>query len=353
MVLRFFTLAAVVAAFASVGAGVASAAVPGMPVQVFATAGDGQVTVAWVAPASNGGFPITKYTVSSSVFNGPTCVWSSGPLRCTFTGLLNGRSYYFKVAATNRSGTGPLSNPSNVVTPIGAPPPPTAVSATAGDQQATVSCGPPLTDGGATIRSYTATASPGGVHASAPSCPITITGLSDGTTYTFTVTATNSLGTSSASSPSSSVMLVDKQAPTAPSDLTGAISNGALALTWHASTDNVGVSRYEVYLNGKPVLAVAGDATRANLRAFEPHGNSVYHVSAFDAAGNQSGSSTSLTARPTPYPKNAPKNAPRWAWQLLAWQQNHKGKRPETPKPVPTWYAAWRHWRQAPFELAS
>ena len=52
---------------------------PSMPTQVFATAGDGQVTVAWVASASNGGFPITQYTVSTSVFNGPTCTWSSGP----------------------------------------------------------------------------------------------------------------------------------------------------------------------------------------------------------------------------------------------------------------------------------
>lgn len=346
-------LAAAVAAFASFGAGVALAAPPGMPTQVFARAGDGQATVNWVAPASNGGFPITRYTVSTSVFNGPTCVWSSGPLTCTFTGLLNGRSYYFKVAATNASGTGPLSNPSNVVTPVGEPPPPTAVSATAGDQQATVSCGPPLTDGGATITSYTATASPGGAHASAPSCPITITGLAVGTTYTFTVTASNSFGTSSASSPSNSVTLVDNQPPTAPSGLAGRIANGALTLTWRASTDNVGVARYEVRLNGKPVLTVAGTTTSATVRAFARRGDSVYTVSAFDAAGNQSGASASLTARPAAYPRNAPKSPPRWAWQLLAWQQGHKGKRPVTPKPLPAWYAAWKRWRQAPFRVAS
>src|SRR5581483_4942372 len=140
---------------------------------------------------------------------------------------------------------------------------------TAGDQQATVSCTAPATNGGAAITSYTATASPGGAHASATTCPITVTGLTDGTTYTFTVTATSSLGTSSPSSPSNSVKPVDTQPPTAPSGLHGVISHGALTLLWQASTDNVGVVRYEVALNGQPILSVAGNATAATFHAFE------------------------------------------------------------------------------------
>jgi hypothetical protein len=353
VLLRIVALAAVIGAFTVFGTGIASAAVPGTPIYAHATAGDGQVTVTWTAPASNGGSTITKYVVYSSADNAPTCNWTSGPLKCTDTGLINGESYYFRVAAFNGSGRGPLSSPSNVVTPIGGPPPPTTVSATAGDQQATVSCSPPVSNGGATVTSYTATASPGGAHASAASCPITVTGLSDGTTYTFTVTATSSLGTGGSSSPSNSVTPVDKQPPSAPSGLAGAISHGTLTLSWHASTDNVGVSRYQVNLNGKPVLSVAGDTTRAAFRAFEPHGNSVYTVLAFDAAGNPSGTSGSVAARPTPYPKSAPKNVPAWTWKLLAWQTHHKGTRPNTPKHVPAWYAAWKHWRQVPFQLAS
>jgi hypothetical protein len=148
--------------------------------------------------------------------------------------------------------------------------------------------------------------------------------------------------------------VLDKQPPSAPSGLVGAISNGALTLSWHASTDNVGVSRYEVFLDGKAVVGVAADTTRATLRAFEAHGSSVYTVSAFDAAGNQSSPSGSVTARPRPYPKSAPKNVPRWTWQLLAWQLHHKGARPKAaPKHVPAWYAAWKRWRQAPFQLVS
>jgi hypothetical protein len=57
---------------------------------------------------------------------------------------------------------------------------PRSVSAVAGNGQATVSFLPPLSDGGATISSYTVTASPGGAHASGSGSPIAVTGLTNG-----------------------------------------------------------------------------------------------------------------------------------------------------------------------------
>lgn len=72
-----------------------------------------------------------------------------------------------------------------------------------GDAQATVYFSPPSSSGGATIIDYTVTASPGGATATGNGSPITVMGLSNGVTYTFTVTARTSAGTGAASSASS------------------------------------------------------------------------------------------------------------------------------------------------------
>uniref|UniRef100_UPI0040483446 Lcl domain-containing protein n=1 Tax=Algoriphagus sp. TaxID=1872435 RepID=UPI0040483446 len=85
---------------------------------------------------------------------------------------------------------------------------PTIGTATAGNGQASVPFTAPASDGGSAITSYTATSNPGnitGTISQAGSGTITVTGLNNGTAYTFTVTATNSVGTSAASAASNSV----------------------------------------------------------------------------------------------------------------------------------------------------
>jgi hypothetical protein len=75
------------------------------------------------------------------------------------------------------------------------PGPPTNVIATAGNGEATVSFKPPKSDGGSPIICYTVTSHPGNITASGKQSPITIKGLTNGITYSFTVTASNSVGT--------------------------------------------------------------------------------------------------------------------------------------------------------------
>jgi len=94
-----------------------------------------------------------------------------------------------------------LLNPVSSVAP-GAP---TAVSAIAGNTQATVSFTAPTSNGGSDITSYSVTSSPGSKTGTGKASPIIVAGLTNGTSYTFTVTATNSAGTSTTSTASTTV----------------------------------------------------------------------------------------------------------------------------------------------------
>ncbi len=85
------------------------------------------------------------------------------------------------------------------------PDPPRNVTATAGNGEATVSFNPPKIDGGSPIIRYNVTSRPGKIKASGKQSPITVKGLTNGRSYTFTVSASNSVGTGIASEACSSV----------------------------------------------------------------------------------------------------------------------------------------------------
>src|SRR6185437_14792816 len=161
----------------------------------------GQATVSWTA-GDDGGSAITGYTVTTSPGGATTSASGTSVL---VTGLTDGTAYTFTITATNGIGTSSASDRSSPVTPTApatAPDAPTGVGAVAGDGQATVSWTAPAANG-SPITGYTVTTSPGDTTTPASGTSVLVTGLTDGTAYTFTVTATNGIGTSSASDPSS------------------------------------------------------------------------------------------------------------------------------------------------------
>ena len=178
---------------------------PRAPTAVGATGGqNAQAPVSWTAPVWNGGATVTSYTVTASP-GGQTCTTTAPATTCTVTGLTNGTAYTFTVRATNSVGAGPASAASAAVTPYTVPGAPTSVAAAAGDASAAVSWTSPASNGGNAITSYTATAVPSDGTLSTQTCsaassPCTVTGLTNGITYTVTVTATNAAGAGSASS---------------------------------------------------------------------------------------------------------------------------------------------------------
>jgi hypothetical protein len=163
---------------------------------------NGAATVTFTAPSFNGKLPITSYTVTSSP-GGFTASGASSPL--TVTGLQSSTSYTFTVTATNAIGTSSASVASNSITATTVPQAPTIGTAADGGTgtSATVTYTAGAT-GGKAVSAYTATSSPGSLTGTGAS-PITVSGLTTGTSYTFTVTATNANGTSTASSASNSV----------------------------------------------------------------------------------------------------------------------------------------------------
>jgi hypothetical protein len=175
------------------------------------------VTVTWTDPSSVGS-PISQYTITPS----PACPGCTGLVvpgatatSTTISGLTVGGSYSFTVSATNGLGVGPASMPSNTVVVPTSPGPPLAVSGTSfANTQSVVSWSAPASTGGLPITGYAVTSSPGNktcTTAGIPSC--TVNGLTNGTAYTFKVTATNAIGTGPASAPSG---------PATPSTLPGA-----------------------------------------------------------------------------------------------------------------------------------
>jgi hypothetical protein len=181
-------------------------------------------TVNFTPPTNFGaGTAIASYSVVAFPGGKRATVSGAAARSVTLSSLTSGTEYTFEVNAINNEGSAITSPPSArsasvtccevSTTAPGAPTIGTAVALS--PTSASISFTAPTSNGGATITSYTATSIPGsltGTVNQSGSGSITITGLTASTAYTFRVTATNSVGTSSNSSASASITMPASQA---------------------------------------------------------------------------------------------------------------------------------------------
>src|SRR5437773_1915476 len=214
---------------------------PDAPQGLTATAGDGTVDLAWSAPGSDGGSPITNYKVyRGGSSNGETLLDTIGDvLSYTDTSVTNGNTYYYKVTAVNEVGEGPPSNEASA-TPVSGqtvPSPPRSLSAAAGDARVTLGWLAPSSDGGSPITNYTiyrGTSSSGKILLTTVGnvSAYTDTGVTNGVTYYYVVPAVNGIGESDPSGEASATPTAGPTAPDAPQSLHTSPGNGTVSLTW-------------------------------------------------------------------------------------------------------------------------
>lgn len=196
--------------------------VPSAPTVTTVLSGDTQLTINWTAPESTGGTP-SGYQVAvvlascgadktACTYNESSTVAAS-PLTLVVTSLTNGSPYYVRVRAINAAGSSAYSYGTSSYKPYGKPGAPsiTGITTSAETSTATITWSSSAANG-SPISGYTVVASPSGkTCTTGGTLTCSISGLTNGVTYTFTVYGTNAAGNGPASSGSTATIAMVSQ----------------------------------------------------------------------------------------------------------------------------------------------
>jgi hypothetical protein len=205
-------------------ASAAGSGLPAAPTNVVASANPGSAKVTWNPPADDGGAAITGYVVTpyKAGVTQPARAFASTKLFQRITGLTNNAQYTFTVAAANANGIGLSSVPMTAIT-VGfrrAPTAPTALSTVPGNGQVVLTWAAPSSSGSASVTRYLVTpyldGAAGQVRAYDAGTTQIVTGLTNGSTYRFTVIAESAAGKSPPSAMSGPVTVGTVRPNTAP-----------------------------------------------------------------------------------------------------------------------------------------
>jgi fibronectin type 3 domain-containing protein len=324
---------------------------PSAPRTLTATAGDSFVTLRWSPPERDGGKPITQYMIYRSTTKGGENLLEEIGIKLFYKDetVEKGTTYFYTVSAKNETGEGEQSNEEKVetkgvwdealkevgkellksgkewakklselpiMTPIGLatgaagaaigtavkkgmteepPDPPQNLKATAGDGSVRLSWSAPSKDGGSPITNYVLYRNNVQQSTLGPSTTYTDSGLTNGTEYTYVVTAKNAAGESK---PSSEAKATPAGLPSAPQNLTATTAAGEIKLDWKAPTGSAAITNYEIYRDGTNVGKTADGSTTTYTDSGLTKGMEyTYAVKAKNAAG-ESAPSNEVSATP-------------------------------------------------------
>ncbi|MGO8673986.1 MAG: choice-of-anchor tandem repeat GloVer-containing protein, partial [Capsulimonadaceae bacterium] len=213
---------------------------PAAPSGLTATPGGAQISLSWTA--STGAASYNVYRATTSGAEGTTAIGTATTTTYTDTGLTNGVTYFYKVAAVNGGGTSPQSTEASATPVAPIPAAPTGLTATPGNTQVSLTWTASTWATSYSIYRGTASGAEGSTAiGTVTSTAYTDTGLTNGGTYFYKVSAANGSGTSPLSNEASAT-----PAPTAPppAGLIAIAGDTQISLFWTASA---GASSYNIY----------------------------------------------------------------------------------------------------------
>jgi chitodextrinase/lysophospholipase L1-like esterase len=246
--------------------------------------------LAWTASTDNVG--VSSY----DVYQNGTLITNVTTTNATISGLANANTYSMTIIAKDAAGNQSVASNPLLVTTLDTQAPTTPTSLSSSNRT-----------GNSFTLSWTASADNVGVSsydiykngtltANAVTTSATINGLTNATTYSMTVIAKDAAGNQSAACNPLLVTTLDTQAPTTPTSLSSSNRTGSsFALSWTASTDNVGVTGYDVYKNGTFTITV--NTTSATINGLTNATTYSMTIIAKDAAGNQSAACNPLLVK--------------------------------------------------------
>src|SRR5205809_386536 len=273
---------------------------PSAPQNLQAVGGNGQVTLTWDPPSDDGGAPILLYTIYRGNSSGGESFLITVPLVTTYIDLTvsNGVTYYYQVSATNAVGEGPLSNEASATPnpPATVPGAPEGLGATAGDAIIALVWSPPSSDGGSPITNYKI------YRGNSSGCEsffteignvlaYSDTGLTNGHTYYYEVSAVNAVGDGPLSNEASATPTAPATKPGAPRNLQATPGDGQVTLNWQPPSNDGGspIPNYTIYRGtasgGETLKATIGNVLTYTDTTVTNGVTYYYQVSAVNSVG--------------------------------------------------------------------